>query len=1010
VFATNTLFVHPTTQQPNTTKCIQTNETFYVSIQFTLQTKKEKKKVQTQTNKSYPSNRMFRPTKKRVTKHDTTYGPDHSVGGIRNKRIRLPNEDDSDEEEKDSDDNDDEEKPSQFTNRPMIHRRPNKTTTATSRIKVRNQYPSRIKATTSTAAAAAVAPPPPQSRGSFPASKFLESTYHDADDGNYQDDNDTPYNRHIPIAQEEDRQRKRSKKKSKKGFGVGYGGGGSSSTGMLTVDTEDPNHATSDDDVGTTGYYNKDSLSQLLQEQQQSYGNIQSPNTLVNNDDDDNHYHQNKDTVDTSRMAQNVSTIPMELPVPLSSLIDERDDYIPFSPPAAIDSSTGTTTAANTEILLTGDEAISYMEQHQHQLLHDRNVMVRPQQMDQDDVYLPTAASAHDINSNNSNHDNGDDDEDDWEAEVIRRAGIRATKKGSSPLLASNSVTNVRRIGTRRNDTTDHDIHTAATSTSTVDYPNQIMNQLRAQINVALDKLKDHQADTKRRFEHQQAELDTHHELLLRHEQELRTYGTAYEFYETWRNEYIIWMGALRELQSKVGLILTSLHTLERDKYATQRFIEYDNDMITILYEHNVLEHVIGRQPVLPPKDYNITNTGSVIDEFGRNVLSQSRMQREKRRRHRRRIWEQRKNHVTKASSFDDMASSIVIVDTNALSSRNQYIRGDESDGLISDGEEENFRERHDALQSALSEALNEIDEDYITLHKLIDFFTEWYDAYPDDYKMAYASHGLVDLASILIQAELCSLNNPWNNSGGYNEAKWIVAIHRAMNNGAVCDTISIERLFQKYIIPTITDLVQDGGINLISSHQTRSLCTFITHLQKLLPPSNPQWVQLVADVSAHLVQSLDNIAIPILTPTNALSLLEHHRQDETTTDGSKREEYEEAIHVATRGQLYRSKKILENIFIHWIPTIQPVPHPELRLAVLQFIANKFVVFLSSLHGPIIPMMFDQNDNNGLSETPADIFRSIYERLLPTGWLDVPEYMLYTATIRAAARAYNIQL
>jgi hypothetical protein len=55
-------------------------------------------------------------------------------------------------------------------------------------------------------------------------------------------------------------------------------------------------------------------------------------------------------------------------------------------------------------------------------------------------------------------------------------------------------------------------------------------------------------------------------------------------------------------------------------------------------------------------------------------------------------------------------------------------------------------------------------------------------------------------------------------------------------------------------------------------------------------------------------------------------------------------------------------------------------------------------------------MMFDQNDNNGLSETPADIFRSIYERLIPTGWLDVPEYMLYTATIRAAARAYNIQL
>jgi hypothetical protein len=676
-----------------------------------------------------------------------------------------------------------------------------------------------------------------------------------------------------------------------------------------------------DSDDDDTTHYSKDVLSKLLRQQKETNINNQPITSVFDNDE--------VDIADLPTLASDTTLFPSSFP--------EAEDYIPLNE------------LGGTVEILTGDEAMAFMEEPMNA--------------------MPSEAGGEQYPSTADGPDDQIEDHN-WEAEVVRRAGVQ---KSSQTWMAAN----VHNDETR-NDSRDWDAPPATDGP-----PGKAMEQLRAQISAAMDQIKIHQEELQRRCDRHDSALPAHQDLGKQYESELGKFGAAHDFYQHWRNEYILWMGAMRELQSKVTMIQTSLHELERDKYSSQRYKEYDNDVVSILYENHLVEQVLGRQPTLPALMANATTEDSpLVDEFGRNVLSQASIQREKRRQRRRRICEQRKHRFSVDSVGNDN------IDTKSLS--HQYLRGDESDGWNSDGEEENFRERHTALQKALSVALNEIDENYTTLHRLIEFFTEWYKVYPMDYRVAFANQCFIDLATVLVQAELCSLNDPWNESGGYNESKWIVAVHRAMDTG-ICDVSSVERLFQRCIIPALADIWFNEGINLISSRQTRSICTFLSHVQKLLPAAHPQWIELGSHLTKHLIHSFDEMTIPILK-------IDAKIEQANIATQSMCEELDEAIFAATFGQLHRIKKMLTNVLLYWVPTLPP--SAELRTLLLQFISNKLITLLSSLN--------HLNRSDSLSETPSDIFQSIYQLLVLTGWLEEPNNVLVTATIRAAAIAYNI--
>ena len=505
------------------------------------------------------------------------------------------------------------------------------------------------------------------------------------------------------------------------------------------------------------------------------------------------------------------------------------------------------------------------------------------------------------------------------------------------------------------------------------------LGRLKEQIHETLAQLQDRQRETERRIQRRDGEIQANETTIQRHEREVKDAGTALEFYQQWRHKLCLYVGALRNVHIKVEPILEAFHELEGEKSALARWRDWEDDMVNVLREHGMLEQVMGRQPV--PVEIPVIQQYTV-DEFGRDVKSQHVMQREKRRRHRQRIHAQRKGRANTAT----LLANEPVGPTVAVDDKARYIRGDESDAFVSDGEEETFRGRHKALQKALALALEESEEEYTLLQSLVDLFLEWQTEHPEEYKQCFASLSLADLASILVQTELCSLNDPWNESRGYNEAKWTSVVFSALEAGTM-DQPAVERLFEKCILPAISDILDKEGINLVSSRQTKSFSTFISHTRKLLPDESTIWKEVYDRMTAYAEKTLSEIAVPIIRKETSVHI---HVPEESL------DEVEEARHAATRGQMLRIKRILSNLLLYWAPVVQN--DADFIDIVLHFISNKFLFLLSSLKGL---------EQDPLAESPADVFGAVYQALCPTGWLDFPEYMLQAAPIRAAASAYG---
>lgn len=612
--------------------------------------------------------------------------------------------------------------------------------------------------------------------------------------------------------------------------------------------------------------------------------------------------------------------------------------------------------------ILTGAEALSFMQQQQGSAMAQ-------DLYGGDDTDMGTFWDAQ----RQERAAPADADNQAWEAEVIRRAGVVPSQDTTA---ATSNVT--AESNTAMGNNTNLMVPTLSTDINVSGKRLAILGHLKEQIQETLEQLKERQLETARRIQRRTGEVETNESTVQRHERDLKEAGTALEFYQEWRNNLCSWVGALRDLRLKVEPILEALHELQGEKSALQRWRDWEDDIVSVLREHNMLESVIGRRPA--SMDLPIVQT--IVDEFGRDVKSQHVMQREKRRRHRHRILQQRQGRdETCTLHANDMKGPTVDVGKSC------YIRGDESDAFVSDGEQDVFRGRHKALQKALTIAVEELEEKYTLLQALVDLFGEWRREHPEEYKQCFASLSLADLASILVQTELCSLNDPWNESQGYNEAKWTTIVHNALETG-VMDQPAVERLFEKCVQPAIDDILDKEGINLVSARQTQSFAMFVSHLQKLLPEESSVWKKLDSRLTSYSKKILTEMAIPIIRKETS----EHAHVPEESVD-----EVEEA-RSCTWGQMYRIKRVLCNLITHWAP----IMHDDEAFIdiILHFISNKFLFLLSSLNG------MEQDD---LAESPTDVFCAVYQTLCSAGWLEYPEYMLLAAPIRAAGAAFGIE-
>jgi hypothetical protein len=488
-----------------------------------------------------------------------------------------------------------------------------------------------------------------------------------------------------------------------------------------------------------------------------------------------------------------------------------------------------------------------------------------------------------------------------------------------------------------RSTTTDNDNNKKVLST----------NQLSNQVHTSIDQLETQLDDLRATQVRRELELQQTQEELQGQQRQVQQSGEALEYYQLLRERLANWVGALRQLRTKVTPIQYALHDLEAECTASQRQQDWEDDMILILRQYERLDQVLGRQP--NPNIFETFNT--FVDEFGRDVKSQAAMAREQRATLRRRIRQQR---VT--------------------------IRGDESDAWLSDDEKETMRERHDSLQRALQIAWNELDEEYTSLSNLFLMFQEWLKTYPEEYAQCYAALSLADLSSVLILAEMCSLNDPWDESKGYNAGKWIAMVHSARES-AILDDAGTERILEKAVIPVLSDLLDRRGYNLVSTRQTIALSQFWKHLQRISSPNSVVLPNMNNRLVDYIKSHLDNVAIPIV-----------HKSCTNLPPDLK-----DAMDGATVGQMHRIKKVLVDLIHYWAPILGH--NDRFIQIVLDFLSNNFLYLLSSLQGFPQPRF---------QESPADVFRVVWSVLVKTTWLERPEWMLQAAPLRAAAAVYQL--
>lgn len=485
---------------------------------------------------------------------------------------------------------------------------------------------------------------------------------------------------------------------------------------------------------------------------------------------------------------------------------------------------------------------------------------------------------------------------------------------------------------------------------------NVSMQNLQDSISDAISQIRSQQEDVIRCRERRQQQVQLLEEELSRSRDELKHSGEAFEYFQKLRQKLALWIGAMRELQMKVIPIQDALYQLQADVAANERWHDFEDDAVYYLKKQGRLLKVVGRQPLATEELAELPH----VDEFGRNVQSQQSLQREKRLKHLQRIAEQRQS----------------------------IPRGDESDAFLSDNEQEDFRERHSALQEALSVALDSLDEQFTKLQWLVDEFALWKKDYPVEYKQCYASLSLADLASVLVRAELCELNDPWNESEGYNEAKWTTVIRSAQSLGLL-DDVAIERLMEKSVLPAIQTLISKEGLNLCSGKEVKAMGAFLRHVEPFLPPKSAAGATLKASLVNYVQMYITRIAIPI--PSH---LAEEQSSSESLADVDAEKV---ALQYAAIGQLHRIKKVLTNVLIWWVPVLQA--NHMFGEFILDFIGNKFLLLLSATRP------FEQPR---FSASPTDIFAEIWNTLQPTGWLNDPNLLVTSATVRAAAMAFGL--
>jgi hypothetical protein len=495
---------------------------------------------------------------------------------------------------------------------------------------------------------------------------------------------------------------------------------------------------------------------------------------------------------------------------------------------------------------------------------------------------------------------------------------------------------------------------------------------------VSLDALSDNLQSTIRSMQTQQEQLqnsinrrkaDREHANIDSQTQEetLKTAGEACEYYQKLRYDITVWVGALRDLRTKVMPIQQAfLEMLQvQCEDVDHEFRSWQDDSIAVLQEHGMLSQILGRQPKTP----TITDAPTV-DEFGRDIKSQYIRDRDLRfqKRHQR--------------LFDNVDSPPTLHSI--------------CDSLLDD---HNEKERCETLNEAFRVALEDLDQDYTSSQSLKDLFDKWKAAYPEDYKQCYASLSLGDLLAIFLQADICKstwfvdmiVNESEDNESDHTFPKELESM---LGEESVDQRKEyLGRSVEKGVLPMLTSILQTNpSILLFLSRKRTQWMSKLVQLSVRNMQESPNLVlELEKVISDALAKVLDGIVIPILNPQDGTV--------EANQNFAQAERFSSVYLAQMVGEM------LSNMVLCWFPLLSLENAEGMNgiSAVLSFVNEKFLMLLSSL---------DKQSTENSTNQSKQVFSAIWQALRKDSrnLLEAPSLLLVTMPLRAAGRAYQLDV
>jgi hypothetical protein len=583
---------------------------------------------------------------------------------------------------------------------------------------------------------------------------------------------------------------------------------------------------------------------------------------------------------------------------------------------------------------------------------------------------------------------------DGWEEEIERMAGIHKKFSSTSTMHISSSKRTIQ--------------HPKLAS----------LDELREKLQSTVKSIQDQVEELENSTNRRKADSDHAKVECQIQEANLKSTGEAFEFYQSLRQDVTLWVGALRDVQQKVRPVLEAFQEMlvSQNVDASMNYNTFQDDCIAILQENGLLGQVVGRQPFFPT-----TDGVSTIDEFGRDIRSQYRRDRDVRFKNQ--ISKLRIEAKVEEEKQDRGQSTMsVLYHHTTLLIRSMY-------------DDQNEKERCEILQMALNSAMQDLDRHFLSTIELKRiFFDRWYATYPDDFKQSFASLSYADLGAVLLQLELCK--SKW-----FHEMMLILPVDSTVATTNLSSCTSLEPFFLNFLvgesrsnaidgfgdilgrtldkscIPTLTYILNKApSFIFVSSQKSRTMTDFLdlllTHLKRTSSSSSPNNHHcldtlriLQTSISKAIVQSLDGIAIPIL---------ERRTQEDRPNQGPAMSlnpnNIEDTIQVSLNfAQSYVVEIIQEmlcNIVFYWFKFL-PIENDQQKnnlnndgesaldgiQYVLNFLNDKFLMLLSSLVD---------------TDFAGNAFRAIWNALNhdPRKPLEEPSLMLMTMPLRAAAHVY----